>query len=69
LHGITDKKLDLSKFVLRREVKPGRFTFPKIQRLLTDKRHARKERLLKARAERKKKSEQRLQAYRALVRG
>jgi small subunit ribosomal protein S6e len=66
LHGIQDKRLDLSGYVLKREVKPGKFTTPKIQRLLTDHRHARKERLLKAREARKKKSEQRLQAYRAI---
>jgi small subunit ribosomal protein S6e len=67
LHGITDKRADLSGFVLKREVKPGKFTAPKIQRLLTNQRHARKERLKKEREERKKKSAQRLQAYRALT--
>jgi small subunit ribosomal protein S6e len=67
LHGVTDKRADLSKLVLRREVKPGRFTAPKIQRLLTDKRHARKERMLKEREARKAKSARRLEEYRKLV--
>jgi small subunit ribosomal protein S6e len=67
LHGITDKRADLSSKVLVREVKPGKFTSPKIQRLLTDQRHARKERQLKEREARKKKSALRLQAYQALL--
>jgi small subunit ribosomal protein S6e len=67
IHGITDKRADLSGLVLRREVKPGKFTAPKIQRLLTAQRHQRKERMLKAREARKAKSAQRLAAYQALL--
>jgi small subunit ribosomal protein S6e len=67
LHGITDKRADLSQKVLTREVKPGKFTSPKIQRLITDKRHERKVRMVKAREERKARSQARIEAWRALT--
>jgi small subunit ribosomal protein S6e len=67
IHGIVDKRADLSNLVLRREVKPGKFTSPKIQRLLTDQRHQRKKRMVEARAARKAKSAQRLAAYQSLL--
>jgi small subunit ribosomal protein S6e len=65
--GIADSKVDLTPYVLKREVKPGHFTQPKIQRLITPKRLKRKELLVTERKARKAKSETRAAAYKALI--
>jgi small subunit ribosomal protein S6e len=62
-----DKTVDAAKLVIRREVKPGKFTVPKVQRLITPKRIAHKAKLVKEREERKQRSQQRAEAYRALL--
>ena len=62
-----DSKADPTKLVLKREVKPGKFVTPKLQRLITPKRLQRKAKMLKAREERKAKSQQRASAYAALL--
>ena len=62
-----DKKADPTQLVLKREVKPGRFVTPKLQRLITPRRLARKAKMLKAREQRKELSKKRAEAYKALL--
>ena len=66
LFGIEDPKADVAKLVLRREVKPGKHTAPKVQRLITPRRLARKAREQKERAARKERSANRLKAFEQL---
>jgi len=63
MFGITDTRADLTKLALRREVKPGKFVTPKIQRLITSRRHARKLRMDKERKERVELNKKRAEAY------
>lgn len=62
-----DNKADLTQHVLRRQVKEGKFVSPKIQRLITPHRIARKARMLKEREDRKKRSQARADAYKAMT--
>ena len=62
-----DSKADLSQHVLRREVKPGKFVTPKIQRLITPRRVAKKQRMHDERKQRKERSQARAEAYRAMI--
>ncbi|KAH0792059.1 40S ribosomal protein S6 [Histomonas meleagridis] len=62
-----DKKADVTKLVLRREVKPGKFTQPKIQRLITPRRLARKAKFLKEKKARKEAAVKKAEAYKALL--
>ena len=64
-----DKSADVTQLVLKREVKPGKFTQPKIQRLITPRRLARKAKMIEMRKERKAKSQQRAEAYAQLLQG
>jgi small subunit ribosomal protein S6e len=67
IFNVTDTKADLAPYVLKREVKAGRFTAPKVQRLITPKRLGRKAALLKERTARKERSQKRAAAYTALI--
>ncbi|EAX87967.1 ribosomal protein S6e, putative [Trichomonas vaginalis G3] len=67
MFGITDSKFDASKLVLKREVKPGKFTSPKVQRLITARRVARKNRMLKERKEKREATKKKAEQYQALL--
>ena len=61
-----DSKAKVEDYVLRREIKEGKFTQPKVQRLITPRRLARKQRELKEREERKVRSASRAASYKQL---
>ena len=67
MFGITDSRKDVSELVLKREVKPGKFTQPKVQRLITPRRVARKIRMTKERKERRESTKKRAEAYQQLL--
>ena len=62
-----DKTADVTKLVLKREVKPGKFTQPKIQRLITPKRLARKAYVVNERKAHKEAAVKKAEAYKALL--
>ena len=62
-----DKKTDPNSLVIKREVKPGKFAQPKVQRLITPKRLERKKRMLAQREERKANTKRKAEAYQAMI--
>ena len=62
-----DKTADLTQHVIKREVKEGRFTQPKIQRLIDNKRLLRKKRDVEQRKAKKEASQERAKAYKAML--
>ena len=62
-----DKKTDPNTLVIKREVKPGKFATPKVQRLITPKRLARKKKMLEEREARKAATAKRAEQYKQLV--
>lgn len=62
-----DKKTDPTTLVIKHQVKPDKFTTPKVQRLITDKRLQRKKRMLDERKARKEASARKAQAYKDLL--
>ncbi|OHT12195.1 40S ribosomal protein S6 [Tritrichomonas foetus] len=61
------KETDPTTLVIKREVKAGKFTQPKVQRLITPKRLARKKKMLDDRKARKEASQRKAEAYKNLL--
>ena len=67
MFGITDSKVDASTLVLRREVKEGKFTQPKVQRLITPRRVARKNKMLNERKAKREATKKKAEAYQNML--
>ena len=61
------KDADVTQLVIKREVKPGKFTQPKVQRLITDRRLRNKKRMLDERKTRKEAAARKAEAYKNMV--
>ena len=67
MFGVEDSKEDASKLVLKREVKEGKFTQPKVQRLITPRRVARKNKMLNERKAKREATQKKAEAYQNML--